>query len=227
MKAIIAHPNLDFDALASMVAAKKLYPDAALVTLGKLRSCVKDFIAMHGDFIEIRNYINKNDIDTLIMVDTRSKKRLSAFEKVADAEGVKVIVYDHHDNADDDVSGAEIHYEALGANVTQLVEIIREKGIAVTPQEATVFALGIYDDTGSFRYTATTVRDMQAAAWLLEQGASLSVISEYCDWVLSGSKVICSICCSVKITSLPSVKKISLSPRRNRIILFRISPFLP
>ena len=178
MKAIIAHPNLDFDALASMVAAQKLYPDAVLVTVGKLRSCVRDFIAMHGDFIEIKNYINKNDIDTLIMVDTRSQKRLPPYDKVLKNDGIKVIVYDHHDTAGDDVDGAEIHYEALGANTTQLVEMIRDRGIAVTPQEATAFALGIYDDTGSLRYGTTTVRDVLAVAWLLEQGANLPVISE-------------------------------------------------
>lgn len=188
MKAIIAHPNLDFDALASMVAAKKLYPDAVLVTVGKLRSSVKDFIAMHGDFIEIRNYIDKKDIDTLIMVDTRSKKRLQDFAKVLDNEGVKVIVYDHHDHADDDVDGAELFYAPLGANVTQLVECIQERDIKITAQEATVFALGIYDDTGSLRFSSTTPRDMKAAAWLLEQGANLSVISEYSDWVLGGEQ---------------------------------------
>lgn len=188
MKAIIAHPNLDFDALASMAAAKKLYPDAVLVTVGKLRSSVKDFIAMHADFIEIKNYINKQDIDTLIMVDTRSKKRLQDFAKVLDRPNVKVIVYDHHDNADDDVEGAELHYEALGANVTQLVERIRERGISISAQEATAFALGIYDDTGSLRYSSATPRDLLAAAWLLEQGANLSVVSEYSDWLLSGDQ---------------------------------------
>ncbi len=179
MKAIIGHPNLDFDALASMVAAKKLYPDAILVTVGKLRSCVKDFIAIHGEFIQIRNYIDKKDIDSLIMVDTRSKKRLLDFSKVLDNDGISVIVYDHHEEDDDDVPGAEIHYEAVGANVTQLVERIRERGIVLSAQEATALALGIYDDTGSLCYASTTPRDMLAAAWLLEQGANLSVISEY------------------------------------------------
>ena len=188
MKAIIAHPNLDFDALASMVAAQKLYPGAALVTVGKLRSCVKDFIAIHGEFIEIRNYIDKKDIDTLIMVDTRSRKRLNDFSKVLDNEDVSVIVYDHHEDADADVPGAEIHYETVGANVTQLVERIREKGISLSAQEATALALGIYDDTGSLCYTSTTVRDMLAAAWLLEQGANLAVIAEYTEGSLSGEQ---------------------------------------
>ena len=106
MKAIIAHPNLDFDALASMIAAQKLYPDAILVTVGKLRTSVHDFIAIHGDFIDIRNYINKADIDTLIMVDTRSVKRLNDYKKVLDNDSVKVIVYDHHEDSSDDVDGA-------------------------------------------------------------------------------------------------------------------------
>lgn len=185
MKVIIAHPNLDFDALASMVAAQKLYPDAVLVTVGKLRSCVKDFIAIHGEFIEIRNYIEKKDIDTLIMVDTRSRKRLNDFAKVLENENLSVVVYDHHTDNDDDVPGAEIHYESLGANVTQLVERIKEQGISLSTQEATALALGIYDDTGSLRYASTTVRDMLAAAWLLEQGANLAVISEYIQTTLS------------------------------------------
>jgi tRNA nucleotidyltransferase (CCA-adding enzyme) len=53
--------------------------------------------------------------------------------------------------------------------------------MAITPQEATVFALGIYDDTGSLRFSSTTVRDMEAAAWLLSQGANLGVISEFTE----------------------------------------------
>ena len=188
MKAIIAHPNLDFDALASMAAAQKLYPDAVLVTIGKLRTGVKDFIAMHGDFIEIRNYINKKEIDTLIMVDTRSAGRLNGYGAVLENDGLKVIVYDHHEDGGDDVSGAELHFEPLGANVTQLVERIRERGLPVSAQEATMYALGIYDDTGSLLFPSTTVRDMLAAAWLLEQGASLPVISEYTSAALSGEQ---------------------------------------
>lgn len=179
MKAIISHPNLDFDALASMVAAQKLYPDAVLVTVGKPATKVKDFMVLYGSFIEVRNYIAKRDIDMLIMVDTRSRKRLLDFEKVLENENLKVIVYDHHDSSEEDVINAEIYHQALGANVTQLVELIRERGMAITPQEATVFALGIYDDTGSLRFSSTTVRDMEAAAWLLSQGANLGVISEF------------------------------------------------
>ena len=188
MKAIIAHPNLDFDALASMAAAQKLYPDAVLVTVGKLRSGVRDYLAIHGSFLEIRNYIDKKEIDTLIMVDTRSEKRLQEFREVLDNDDLRVIVYDHHENADDDIEGAQIHFESLGANVTQLVERIRERGIEISPREATTYALGIYDDTGSLRFASTTVRDVEAVAYLLSKGANLGVISEYSATSLSAEQ---------------------------------------
>ncbi|HMM05838.1 MAG TPA: CBS domain-containing protein [Clostridiales bacterium] len=181
MKAIISHPNLDFDALASMVAAQKLYPDAVLVTVGKPATKVRNFIVLYGNFIEIKNYIDKKDIDTLIMVDTRSKQRLLEFGQVLENENIEVIVYDHHESSDDDIVNANIYQQALGANVTQLVELIRERKLTVTPQEATVFALGIYDDTGSLRFSSTTERDLLAAAWLLSQGANLGVIAEFTE----------------------------------------------
>lgn len=185
MKAILAHPNMDFDALASMVAAKKLFPDAVFITEGKVRTNIRDFLSVHRDFYEFKNYINKSDVDTLIMVDFRSVKRMSQFAPILKNEGLKVIVYDHHEAADDDFPCAEVHYASLGANVTQLVEIIKERNIAITPQEATLFALGIYDDTGSLRFTSTTVRDVEAVAWLLANGANLSVINEFSASLLS------------------------------------------
>ncbi len=179
MKVIIGHPNLDFDALASMVAAKKLYPDATLVTVGKAGNNVQDFMNLHKEIVEIQNYKNKKEVDTLIMVDTRSKKRLQEFAAVLDNPGIRVIIYDHHLPSDSEIETAEIHYEPLGANVTQLIEIIREEGIAIDPQEATVLALGIYEDTGSLSFSSTTYRDLEAAAWLLKQGANLSVVANY------------------------------------------------
>lgn len=39
--------------------------------------------------------------------------------------------------------------------------------------------LGIHEDTGSLTYSRTTVRDIQAVAWLLEQGAKLDVVRDF------------------------------------------------
>lgn len=40
-------------------------------------------------------------------------------------------------------------------------------------------ALGIYDDTGSLLFENTTPRDLKASAYLLEQGARLSILADY------------------------------------------------
>jgi tRNA nucleotidyltransferase (CCA-adding enzyme) len=52
------------------------------------------------------------------------------------------------------------------------------RGISVTRlTEATLMMLGIYEDTGNLTFPSTTVDDYRAAAWLLEQGASLKTVS--------------------------------------------------
>ena len=38
-------------------------------------------------------------------------------------------------------------------------------------------ALGIYEDTGNFTFVSTTPADYEAAAWLLQQGANLPLVS--------------------------------------------------
>ena len=52
MDVILGHVNVDFDALASMVAAKKLYPEAVMVFAGAVNRNVREFIALHGDVLE-------------------------------------------------------------------------------------------------------------------------------------------------------------------------------
>jgi tRNA nucleotidyltransferase (CCA-adding enzyme) len=56
---------------------------------------------------------------------------------------------------------------------------IREKEIPITPIEATLFALGIYEETGSMSFTTTTEEDVRTVAWLISQGASLKIIQAF------------------------------------------------
>ncbi|MBW1972667.1 MAG: hypothetical protein JRI44_07510, partial [Deltaproteobacteria bacterium] len=51
MEIITTHLNADFDALASMIAAKKLYPNAILVFPGSQERNLRDF------FIESTIYL--------------------------------------------------------------------------------------------------------------------------------------------------------------------------
>ncbi len=45
MDVISTHINADFDAVASMIAAKKFYPDAVVVFPGSQEKSVRDFLS--------------------------------------------------------------------------------------------------------------------------------------------------------------------------------------
>ncbi len=66
-----------------------------------------------------------------------------------------------------------------GSLVTLMLRIVAERGLEVTPLEATVFALGIHEDTGSLTFPTTTVRDVEALAFCMRRGANQLVIERF------------------------------------------------
>ncbi len=182
MEIITTHVNTDLDGLASMVAAQKLYPGAELIFPGKLSRNVEEFLALHKDTLKnvrMIKDINIHKVKRLIMVDTKSPGRVSKLKELFDRPEVEVHIYDHHPRAEGDVCGKVEVVEPMGAATTLLIEKIRAKGLEITPLEATIMMLGIYEDTGCLVFTSTTPRDIRAAAFLLEQGANLAVVADF------------------------------------------------
>jgi len=192
MKVITTHFNADFDSLSSMVAAKKLYPDAVSVFPGSQEKTVRDFL-IHSTlyFLNMAKMreIDHNAIDTLILVDTRQKGRIGEFARLVDEGRVKIHVYDHHPPAKDDIKGEVNVFGRSGACVTILVNLLKERGIDVSPQEATIMMLGIYEETGSFQYPSTTSLDLDAASFLLSKGAHVDLVSDILVKELSPEQV--------------------------------------
>jgi len=193
MKVITTHNNADFDSLSSMVAAKKLYPDAILVFPGSQEKTLRDFL-IHStlyifDIARIKG-IDYNEVDTLILVDTRQKKRIGDFAKILNKENLTIHIYDHHPPARDDIRGNVEYIQNTGATVSILVSLLKEKGIPITPEEATVMMLGIYEETGNFQYPSTKIEDFNAAAYLLSQGANVNIVSDMLVKELTHEQVI-------------------------------------
>ena len=177
---ITTHLNADFDALASMLAAQKLYPGARVVFPGSQEKNLRNFFIQ--SMVYLFNIAEIKDIDftkvrRLVLVDTRRKDRIGKLAQIFDNPGLEVHIYDHHSSQSDDIHGDMEVLKQTGATVTILTEIINDRKIPVTPEEATIMCLGIYEDTGSFTFSSTTPEDFQAAAWLLARGASISVIA--------------------------------------------------
>jgi len=180
MEVITTHINADFDSLASMLAAKKLYPQALLVFPGSQEKNLREFFVQSTFYLfqpERMKNVDFSTITRLILVDTRQPARIGKFREIVCRPGLEIHLYDHHPPSAEDLKGTLEYIREVGATVTILTHILRERKIPLSPEEATVMALGLYEDTGAFTFSSTTVEDYEAAAFLLAQGANLNMVS--------------------------------------------------
>lgn len=177
----MSHEGTDFDGLASMVLAQKLYPGSHLVFPGPKQASVREFYNLHRRHfpdLEVRRALEKRPT-RIIMVDTRTPSRLGRFREWAHDPQVELHIYDHHPPNAESVTGDQEWVEPVGAAVTLLIERCRAEGLKLSTEEASLALLAIHEETGSFRYSSTTPRDLEAAAFLLGEGANLDVVSAF------------------------------------------------
>ncbi|MEH1906464.1 CBS domain-containing protein [Nostoc sp.] len=188
MDLILCHTTADFDAVGAAVGLTRLLPGSKVVLTGGSHPTVRDFLALHRDEYPLieRRSVNPEKIRSLTVVDTQQRDRLGKAAEWLDLPDLReIIVYDHHLGQESDIPATRSHISSVGATTTLIVEQLQQQQISLTPAEATVMALGIHVDTGSLTFDQSTPRDALALAWLMQQGASLSVISTYRDPGLS------------------------------------------
>ena len=108
MEVITTHLNADFDAMGSMIAAKKLYPDAVLVFSGSQEKSLRRFFLESVFYMapfEKARKIDLEKVKRLILVDIRQRDRIGKFEQILDRSDVEVHIYDHHPPTENDVRG--------------------------------------------------------------------------------------------------------------------------
>ncbi|MGH3110082.1 MAG: DHH family phosphoesterase, partial [Gaiellaceae bacterium] len=189
---IASHGNTDFDAFAAMLAARRLYP-GAVVALGALNRNVRDFYRLHADELEGVVEAARLELDAirrLIVVEAATASRLGELERVALDPSVEKALFDHHGDAElpDWIQPETAVLSTDGALTTTLVGILAERKLEPTALEATAFALGIHEDTGSLTYATATQRDVDALAWCLRHGARQDLVSAYLHTPLSANE---------------------------------------
>ena len=188
MDLILCHTTADFDALGAAVGLTCLKPGSKIVLTGGAHPPVRDFLALHRDEYHLieRRSVNPEQIRSLMVVDTQKRARLGKAAIWFDLPNIQeIIVYDHHFGQEGDIPTTQLYLDEVGATTTLMVEELQKNNISLNSAQATVMALGIHVDTGSLTYKQSTARDAFALAWLMEQGANLSVISTYRDPGLS------------------------------------------
>jgi len=211
MDVITTHVNADFDCLGAMVAAKKLYPDALMVFSGSQEKSMRDFFLKSSSYVLDFTRIKDVDLDRvtrLILVDCQHSSRIGRFADILGRPGLEVHIYDHHPVSSGDISPDGGVIRECGSSTTILTLLLQEQGIEVTPTEATLMMLGIYEDTGSLVFPSTTTDDYRAAAWLLERGATLNTVADFITQELTPEQVslLNDLLKSLKTTSLQGVE---------------------
>jgi nanoRNase/pAp phosphatase (c-di-AMP/oligoRNAs hydrolase)/CBS domain-containing protein len=180
MQIITTHKGADFDAAASVLAAKILYPKAVALLPKSLNLNVKAFLSIHKDVFDVQtpDKIEPEEVKCLIVVDTNRWERLDHLEGLKEKENLEIILWDHHLTAGD-IDATWKCQDAVGANITLLIRFLKQQNKALTPIHATLFLAGLYEDTGNLTFPATKAEDALAAAYLLQEGADLNVLSSF------------------------------------------------
>jgi len=177
---ITTHVNADFDAIASLLAAQKIYPNSVVIFPGtqekNLRAFFIDSMRYLFNMVDFKE-VEQSEITRLVIVDTNQKKRIGNVANFLSKPNIDVHLYDHHPLKHKDITGTLEIIEPVGATISLLCEILEKKKIPITPDEATIMCIGIYEDTGSFTFASTVQKDFLAASFLLSKGANLNTVS--------------------------------------------------
>ncbi len=185
MEVILTHENADFDAIASLLGAQKLFSEAVPVLPRRINRNVRAFLSLYGAALPFvyPDDLPRRTVRRVILVDTQALTTVRGMRP-----DTPVDIIDHHALTRELPPHWTFRGEPLGATTTLLVEEMARRDIPVTPIEATLLLMGIYEDTGNLSYMTTTARDARAAAWLLERGASLTIVGEFLQYPLTPSQ---------------------------------------
>lgn len=210
MDVITTHNNADFDCLGAMVAASRLYPGALISFPGSQEKNLRDFSVHHPDYLPTvtrAKDIDLNSVTRLIVVDCQQASRIGRFAEILPRPGLEVHIYDHHPVTQDSIRPTGGIIRPCGAVSSIMTAILIDKGITLSPEEATMVMLGVYEDTGRLLFLPTTRDDFLAAAWLLEQGARLNLVADYITQELTTPQVglLNTLLKNLKTTAINSV----------------------
>jgi tRNA nucleotidyltransferase (CCA-adding enzyme) len=154
---------------------------------------VREFQALYADLIPVVDPgdVERDSVRRLILVDTVHANRLGDLGDLCGREGVQIVAFDHHTHEGDlpaFIPPDNLVTSSDGALVTLLVRIVAERGIPITPFEATVFALGIHEDTGSLTFSTTTPADAEALALCMLRGADTALLEKWLANALSAAQ---------------------------------------
>ncbi|MCD4673700.1 MAG: CBS domain-containing protein [Anaerolineaceae bacterium] len=182
----MSHEQADFDAIAAMLGFHLLKPSATPVLPLNLNLNVQEFLRQYQGALPFvrRQDLDKEPVQRANLVDTQSLNTIKGM-----SSATRIHVLDHHELRQDRPSHWQLEIDQVGACTTIIVEKLQSANTTLNTIHATLLLLGIYEDTGAMTYAHSTVRDVLAVAYLLEQGASLRIANRFLSPPLSSQQL--------------------------------------
>lgn len=189
MRLIVTHEQPDFDALASLALAKLLFPGAIATVQGGLSPQIASFLKLYRDELDLEesDTIDLEGVAELIVVDTADPTRIRPFDQLIGK--VPITVYDHHPVPDAPIPAIRGISDRVGATATLLTRELAATNAAIPQHIASLALLGIHEDTGNLSFDLTTADDYRACAYLLDAGASLTLVRRFAHVELSAEQL--------------------------------------
>lgn len=165
------HPGPDGDCVGSALAFFQ-----ALKNLGKNVTLISGDSEPPKSFSSLPNFdeiINKNyfqvdlvDFDLFIILDSASVSQISKIEPVVFPKNLKTINIDHHSS---NSKFADINLiEDYSSTCQVIYELCKKWKIKITPEIAACLLVGIYTDSGGFKYPPTDYKTFEAVSELVK-----------------------------------------------------------
>ena len=170
---VVTHENPDGDALGSL--------RATALALGSIGKDAVMYLAGSAPMPAEYRFLDLSDLqrdlppDTeervLVAVDCASERRIGPDDDAVRRAKLVLDIDHHHDNSR---FGSVNLIDAGASSTAEIVrDVLRELGVALTPEIAEGLYVALVTDTGRFQYSNTTPKALRLAAELVEAGADV------------------------------------------------------
>lgn len=164
------HPNPDPDSMGSALGLMHLLKNAqkevTVISGDSIPSAAMSAMPGFKDIVPKNIFkIDLNDFDLFIVLDSSALNQISKKGEIKFPPNLRTVKIDHHRNKDNfaDINLIDTNYSSTCQMVYELAKLWRLK---ITPDAAACLLIGIYTDTGGFKYPPTNADTFLAASEL-------------------------------------------------------------
>ncbi len=225
MKIITSHINLDFDGYAACCLLKLYFKDYKLVFPGSKEEKVNEFVKKNLDWLPVETKlpaVRQKEFESVVVVDTSNCNRLGELcDRIKKIKKENLYVFDHHVNNSQEIFLSAKHnfIKKRGSTTSIVIDFLKEKGISIPPDFATLGIIGIYEDTDFLSFAETSPEDMEAAAYLLRCGADLTSVARVLKTPLNEKQV------ELLNIIIPEIEKIRIKGREIALVQLTLNDY--